>query len=1184
VSFVLPEHPSDEELRALSLGQLAETELGRVSTHLRECPECCRRIDRLADDDVLLSRLKAVAREDEPLITPGQRRSAVRALRQAHGGKASKTDEQPRSDAIPVPKQVGDYEILAEVGRGGMGVVYKARDKRLQRLVALKMVLASEFLSSSQALRFRVEAELAARVQHPHIVQVYEVGSYDGRPFLALEWVDGCSLTDRLGDSPWPAHRAAWLVETLARAMQAAHEQGVVHRDLKPANILLAPVQSPKSKAQNHADRSWTFDFGLWTPKIADFGLAQPIEGGKTLTQSGYLVGTPGYMAPEQAAGRRALVGPATDVYALGVLLYQLTTGEMPFKGDSTLEVLRAVAETEAVRLRRLQPGLPRDLEAITLRCLEKEPGRRYPSAQALADDLVSFREGKPITARPVGTAARFVRWCRRKPMVAALLALVALSMLGGLLGVTWEWREANKQRDLANANSLQAGTEKQAAVRQAYTARLAAAVAALQNHDVADAARQLDDVPLSLRGWEWQHLNSRLDDRSGRIAAEPGEVLLLVRRPEGIQVGRLTKNGVRLTDLDDRKPRSIPFTKEPMAVSDALHTGDGLRFIDRAGAGELRLRDEAENIRSRLTLPKGAEAGGAYWSADGSRLAVALAEGGLSAIAVYDSASGRQTAASAGLKDFLWALSFSPDGRRLASAGEIGGARVWDSETGALVAHCRGHTSKVLSVAFRPDGARLITTSADGTVRQWDPATGQQVEPPYDHHTGEVLTAAYSPDGEWVASGGTDRTIRVWRATGRQEAAVLHGHRGAVIDVAFTPDGRRLASVSQERGTGWGGDNTVGIWEVDPRATVPVLRGHTSYVYPVAFSPDGRWIASGAWDNTVRLWDAASGEACAILPHPGIVRGLAYGPDGRWLVTDSEGDNRLRIWDTATGRVRREIRGSGPLPRYVVAVNQNGDRVAATTFDSDYKFHLGVFNVMSGERLFSAERCGLAYSPDGRWLATLDEDMKTLVLRDARTHGVVLRLPGHEDHVNGAAFSPDGRLVASCSADRTVRVWRIDTGACQVLRGHGNEVFAVAFHPDGTHLASAGRDRAIWLWDLTRGEEVVRLQGHTSYVWSLAFSPDGKTLVSGSGDTTVRLWDTEPLRVRYQARREAEALRPDADALVERLFRESNDPSKVVASVKADLFLGEPQRHAILRALLRRSATRIQAAPQATH
>jgi WD40 repeat protein len=314
----------------------------------------------------------------------------------------------------------------------------------------------------------------------------------------------------------------------------------------------------------------------------------------------------------------------------------------------------------------------------------------------------------------------------------------------------------------------------------------------------------------------------------------------------------------------------------------------------------------------------------------------------------------------------------------------------------------------------------------------------------------------------------------------------------------------------------------------------------------------------------------------------------LAFGPDGSWLVSGTDGDDRLRFWDAATGRIRREIRGLAGI-YWLVVVSPDGKSVAATAYGPEGPpggSHLAIFDVGSGKPLFASEGAALAYSPDGRWLAVREADDKTVVLRDARTHKVAARFPGHEGLINSAAFSPDGRRLATCSADRTVRVWQIDpltlpspasggegrVRGCQVLLEHTDDVFAAAFHPDGTRLATAGRDRAIWLWDLARGEAVARLPGHTSYVWSLAFSPDGATLASGSGDFTVRLWDTAPLKARYQARREAAALRPEAERLVEQLLRDKkNDPAAVVEALRADPALREPVRKAALRAVLRR-------------
>jgi WD40 repeat protein len=1185
-------HPSDEALRALSLGQLTEAELLQMTAHLGDCPACCRRIDHLATDDRLLARLQqSAARPDDVLATPAQRRSAVRALRQSHESKSAPRRRDPEAVPVilPAPVRVGDYDILAEVGRGGMGVVYKARHRGLQRLVALKMVLAGEFASATQELRFRLEAELAARIQHPNIVQVYEIGSYAGRPFLALEWVEGGSLANRLDGTPWPPGEAAALIETLARAIDVAHGEGVVHRDLKPANVLLAfsrPAEAGTESA--HSAPSCDRRLNECTPKIADFGLAQPVEGGQSMTQSGFLVGTPGYMAPEQAGGKRSLVGPATDIYALGVVLYQLLTGQLPFQGDSTLELLRAVTSDEPPRPRRLQPRLPRDLEAITLHCLEKEPGGRYPSALALAEDLQRFRQGKQVVARPVGAVARLVRTCRRRPLVTLLLALLTVSLFGGLGGVTWKWLEANEHRDLANAHARQADDEKKAALFQAYRASMTAASAAVANHDVADAARHLEAAPEALRGWEWRHLRSRLDDSSSVVPLPADRGGFLIADPDRLQVGVLTSAGLRLTDLDDGKHSTVPLGPEHRRDLTVTQTRRGLRVAAWIDNTTFDLLDDAGQVLCRVALPenKDHQPEHVFASPDGTRLACVLAANEYKWVRVFDAASGKQTAICKGHAATINFHTFSPDGTQLATGSVDRTARVWDAATGTLLATCRGHSSTVESATFSPDGSRLVTASADGTVWQWDARTGQAVELPYDRHAARLLSAVYSPDGQWVASTGEDRTIRVWRARGRQDVAVLHGHTGNVIEVAFAPDGRRLASLSYLRGSVYAWDDTLRVWDVDPQAVLPELRGHTGAIYPLVYSPDGRWLASGSWDKTVRLWDAATGELCATLPHPSFVWSLAFGPDGTWLVTGcAYDDHRLRVWDVATARVRKEI----PFHRrdfhfHSLTVSPDGTRVAGTVEDGKFRNHcLTVFDIATGQSLFSTEGLALAYSPDGRWLAVRAADEKEVLLLDTRTHEIAARFSGHENIVFKAAFSPDSRCLAACSRDHTVRLWQIGSGVCQVLRGHTNDVYAVAFHPDGTRLATAARDGAVWLWDLARGEEVVRLPGHKSFVWSLAFSPDGATLASGSGDSTVRLWDTGPLKTRYQARGEAAALRPEADRLVEQLWREKKDPAEVVEAIRSDRVPSEALRQAALRAVLRRGQPP-EAAPGNSH
>jgi tetratricopeptide (TPR) repeat protein len=369
-----------------------------------------------------------------PSIPPGRPDPAAQSWLAEAATVHSEPPCKPPAEDSPLPSIPG-YEILRVLGRGGMGVVYEARDTRLPRRVALKMIVAGIYANPIQLARFRFEAEILASLQHPHIVGVYEVGEHDECPYLALEFVEGGSLDQYLHGQSLPVAAAARLVELLARAMHAAHQRGIIHRDLKPGNILLQSGES-------------------LVPKVSDFGLARRLEGSDQ-TASGAVLGTPAYMAPEQAGGRTRLVGPASDIYALGVILYECLTGQVPFRGETPVETLNLVLSQEPRPPRAVTPGrIPRDLETIVLKCLDKVPGRRYASAADLAEDLRRFLAGEPILARPVGLVERGWKWARRRPTAAALW-MVSLAALLALAGLGWSYHiHVRAARDRAEQRS----------------------------------------------------------------------------------------------------------------------------------------------------------------------------------------------------------------------------------------------------------------------------------------------------------------------------------------------------------------------------------------------------------------------------------------------------------------------------------------------------------------------------------------------------------------------------------------------------------------------------------------------------------------------------------------------------------------------------------------------------------
>ncbi len=1079
-----------------------------------------------------------------------------------------------------LPAFIGRYRILRRHGEGGMGTVYEAEQDHPRRTVALKVIRAggatAEVLS-----RFRHEAEILARLQHAGIAQVYEAGiGVDGRPFFAMEFIRGMTMDEYARSRGLDPRARLELLARVCDAMQHAHDKGVIHRDLKPSNILVD-------------------DSGQ--PKVLDFGVAH-VTAAELLstagrTQAGQLLGTLSYMSPEQVAADPAGIDGRSDVYTLGVILFELLAQRLPYQVDRLPghEVARVIQQQEPSRLGSINALYRGDIEIIVAKALEKAKSRRYASAGDLASDIRRYLRGEAIQARPASALYQIRKFTRRhKALVAAASGIFAALVVGTAVSILFALRAAANAR-VADENARVAKERERAATYESYRARIAAAVAAISRHDVADADRQLQAAPKALRDWEWRHLHARLDDSIAVFPAIAGESLFLIGDQKGVRIVRLTRASLRLGDLDGKELGERSFPPDTNALDHTpLLTRHGLRLfasVRESGApavgltknalqntGMLNVLDDQGRVQTQLRGPAGTDTDLIAVSADGSRLAVAWIGPDQWVFTVYDAESGKPVATSAQKIGKSSALAFSPDGTRLATGGEDGVTRLWDTSTGMMTILCRGHTRKVFSVAFRPDGRCLATSSADGTVRQWNPATGREVEAPYDRHTGEVLTAKYSSDGEWVASAGTDRTVRVWRTANRQDQGVLQGHIGDINDLEFAADGHRLASVSYapRRGSVAHHDGTVRLWEVGSQGAASVLRGHKLYVYPVAYSPDGQWIASGDWDNKVFMWDAHTMEYIASLPHSGNIRVLAFSPDSSWLVVGSAMDDSLSIWDVTTARRRNKLKGPGGDVVQAVAVSPDGARIAA----ADSVGAVSIMEAATGAvvdsfRMFgsaSIAKKSLAYSPNGRFLAGTGEDGTQIDIRDTQTRRRSGRLTGHTDAISSVSFSGDGLLLASASADRTVRIWEVASLKCvAVLTGHTDAVFSAVFHPDGKRLASAGRDRSIWLWDLATGQEVARLEGHADYVFSLAFSPDGTSLASGSGDGTVRIWDAESPALRYQARREAEAMRPEAERLVARLFSELHEPELVVGRLRADTALSELMRHVAVREVMRR-------------
>jgi WD40 repeat protein len=1140
--------PDVRDLQRLLSGLVGDDEAGPLEQHLEGCAACLQVVRALPPADSLPAELHGCAARDfdadvasaadrlldrflsaqeQPTLPPGvtpvvaSPPGETPALRDA--GRPSFLGPSVRPDELG---RLGHYRVLEELGKGGMGVVYRAYHMTLDRVVALKMIRDPTYAGAAERGRFLQEAQVVARLNHPNVVQVFEVGEHQGLPYFSMEFCPGGSLDRKLGGTPLPPAEAARLSEVLSRAIHAAHLQGVLHRDLKPANILLSRIEDRESRIEDRTDdsdpRSSILDLRSSILKITDFGLAKKLdEPGRTAT--GVVMGTPSYMAPEQAGGRKD-VGPAADVWALGAVLYELLTGRPPFKAATNLDTILQVLGEEPVAVRRLQPKVPRDLETICHKCLQKDPKKRYTSAEALAEDLRRFQAGEPVNARPVGTAARAVRWARRRPAVAGLLAAVALVAAAGLGGILWAYGEAVRQRDRARESDAETRLHLYAAdlreVQQFWSAG-----------DVGMVKRLLDrqkpregETPT----FEWNYWTRQIHEVGQRTITDAGGSQALAFSPDGKTLATISQDGkVRVWSLGDR-PTALTLAGDALAIG-FQNSGRTLAGVAREGAIPL------------WDMPAGREQAGPL-AIPGPLTRASLGDSGLMAVVGADpremqlwDAAKKNHRWSHRREGIIRSFAVAPDGTALALAVDRSVLRC-AADTGNDT-DARSFDAEPLSVDFSRDGRFLAVGLSSGqlwVLNAREVGKGIWGWPhvrAFPANGIPLRCVRFSPDGERVATGGNDGLVRVWSVSGNAPPKVFRGATDQVTALAFAPDGRTLAAASA--------DDSVVLHDTQQwQEYEPLASAHASGA--VAFSPRDRLLAVACQDHSVSLIDTTSGILRGTCRgHRDTVVALAFcAKDGR-LATASR-DRTLRLWDTATAALRETL--TLPTAPWDLAVAPDGRLLAAAFPDGDVRWWdlsslqerpppsrpsapvrilaftpdsrtlLGgcqdgvvrFWDAASGSKqaleikLGATARC-LAVSHDGHTLATAAAEEKPILFWNLKTGALLGKFEHHPTVALG--FSANDRDLVSCESGGAISVVdvRSRTHRSLVTYAHPGPIIGAAVHPDGGLLAALGEDGRVRLWDLTAWT-VQFPRGHPpGPVSALAFSRDGRFLLVGS-------------------------------------------------------------------------------------
>ncbi len=1031
----------------------------------------------------------------------------------------------------------GDYELLSEIARGGMGVVYRARQISLDRVVALKMILTTRLPGEADMRRFRAEAEAVASLEHPNIVPIHEVGEHESRPYFTMKFTPGGSLADHLSrrrrreealtsgagivtpkERTEPPHVGSYefkeiaaLIAKIARGVHHAHQHGILHRDLKPSNILLDERDEPL---------------------VTDFGLAKQIEAESSLTLSGTVLGTPAYIAPEQAAGGKGLT-TAVDVYSLGAIFYELLTGRPPFQADTPLETLRQVVEQEIRRPSSINHRVERDLETICLKCLQRDPAQRYRSAEALAEDLERWLRHEPIQARRSGAWERTLKWARRHPARAALclLAIIAPGVISAVLLVgNAEIRLAVRQtrENLYAADMFQAD-------RALREGNLGLARATLAAHIPApgDPAGVVD-----FRGFEWRLLWGRSQgDHLRMLTGFPRPPSAVAIAPDGRTLAIAGQDFLWRWDLDQPAGTELLPPKEtrrlePEEAATLLAKVRMTPFL----ANQVGNLNPTPGQLSQWVNPDHTDSvTGLSFSPDGRQVVSSTRREGRAA-RVWNLADGAIEFAFPALYSSAVMSPVAP----IVAVGSC--ARPDDARTGCVKLYDLEHRTEIWAlpdsgglVAFAGDGQHFVTSGWDtvaltNRVTLWSLPERRFLKKFGSGKVWNIL--GFSPDGRWVALAEANSPVIEIRSV-EQEHLVreLVGHSGAIRALAFSPDSQVLATA--------GVDQIVRLWSVPSGELTATRIGHTDEIASLAFFPDGQRLASAARDGTVRLWSTTA-SAREALGHTGegFRERLMFSPDGQWWTSAWQSRTHLKVWPTQPGSSPRTVVLNGATA-HNEGFDDRGRTVASSVYPAgntriDLEWRsledLTVTRRVSLEGEVDREHAGVGSFCAAGGLFALGQADGSLRVWSTRT-GRRLHDFGLPDHIHGqprftnlvspVVISPDGTLLAagvlgysqiavfSMTADKLLyshharpltllRDGRDDPGHLRFLD----------FSPDGKLLVSTDTtERGIRLWEARTGRALGQLAGHRDHTAEVAFSPDGRTLASTGGDGSLKLW-----------------------------------------------------------------------------